>query len=289
MSGALLDPLRDGVVQRALAEALVLALACGPLGVWVLLHRHAYAAESFSHAMLPGLVLAALAGAPLLLGGAGGMLAAAGLVTLASRDRRVGGETAVAVTVTAMFAAGALLALAPDAPPRLQELLFGDLLGASWGDVLTSAGVAAVVLGVLLASHRSLAAAAFDPGSAPALGIRPGRTELLLLALLGLAIVGAVHALGNLLVLALLVGPAAAAQRLATRLAAQLALAAALGMLAGLTGIYASWHLEIAAGAAVALATVAVYVLSGVLPGRVATPGGRRVRRSPVEALTGTR
>ena len=82
----LTDPFAGGLMQRALAEVLILALACGPLGVWVLLYRQSYAAESLSHAMLPGLVIAVLAGAPLLIGAVGGVLAAAVAITLAGRD-----------------------------------------------------------------------------------------------------------------------------------------------------------------------------------------------------------
>src|ERR687895_2758699 len=131
----LTDPFASPIVQRALAELLILSLACGPLGVWVLLYRDAYAAESISHGMLPGLVLAALAGAPLVLGAAGGVLVAAAAIALAARDERLGGDAAVAVVVSALFGLGAILALSPDTPQRLGELLFGDLLGVTGRDV----------------------------------------------------------------------------------------------------------------------------------------------------------
>src|SRR3954464_3286673 len=114
--------LSDPITRRALLQVLVLSLALGPLGVWILLHRQGYAAESISHGMLPGLVIAALAGAPLVLGAAGGVLAAAGLIALAGREERLGGDTGVAVAVSALFGLGALLALAPETPARLNEL-----------------------------------------------------------------------------------------------------------------------------------------------------------------------
>ncbi len=119
----------DPLLRRALLEVVILGLACGPLGVWVLHERRAFAAESLSHAMLPGLVLAALAGAPLLLGAVGGIVLAAVLVAVAARDARVGGDTAVAVVVTALFGLGVVLALRPEVPARLGEILFGDPLG----------------------------------------------------------------------------------------------------------------------------------------------------------------
>ena len=135
--------LADPITRRALLEVVILALALGPLGVWVLLHRQAYAAESMSHGLLPGLVLAALAGVPLILGAAGGALVAAGTIALAARDERVGADLGVAVAVSTLFGLGALLALSPAAPPRLEELLFGDLLGISGADLIAAGGARA--------------------------------------------------------------------------------------------------------------------------------------------------
>ena len=259
MIDALAEPLQEGIVQRALLELLVLAAVCGPLGAWVLLYRQSYAAESIAHAMLPGLVLAALAGLPLILGAAGGVLAAAATLALAAGDERIGADVGVGVTVTTLFGAGALLALLPEAPARLEELLFGDLLGGSSAAVGASAALAGAVLVVLAAAHRSLALVAFDKAAAGALGARPVRVELLLLALLALTVVAAVQALGNLLVVALVIAPAAAAGRLTRRLVPLLAVSALLAAVAGVVGLYASYHLELAGGASVALAALLLF------------------------------
>jgi ABC-type Mn2+/Zn2+ transport system permease subunit len=265
----LTDPFASPIAQRALAELLILALACGPLGVWILLYRNAYAAESIAHGMLPGLVLAALAGAPLLIGAAGGVLLAAAGIALIARDERLGADVGVAVCVSALFGLGGMLALSPAVPPRLQELLFGDLLGVGAGDLAIAGALTACVLGGLLAGHRSLALVGFDRGSAPSLGARPLRWELALLAVLALTTVAAVQGLGNLLLLALLLAPGAAALRLAGRLGAVLALSVALAALAGIAGLIVSYHLQIATGASVALCAVAI-----ALP-VAAAPAGR--------------
>jgi ABC-type Mn2+/Zn2+ transport system permease subunit len=279
-----MELLHSGLLQRALVEVVILGAACGALGVWLLHLRHAYAAESLAHAMLPGLVLASLAGAPLLLGAGGGVAVAALLIALAARDTRVGPEVAVGVTVTTAFGLGAVLALAPSVPARLGELLFGDLLGASTGDLVAAGALAALVAGALALGHRSLCAAVFDPVAAPSLGVRPQRVELALLALLAVATVAAVQGLGNLLVFALLVAPAAAALRVGTSVRSQLALAAAFGAGAGVVGLVASAELDIAAGAAVALAAVALYAVAAIARPTPATRATGR-RRSPVEAL----
>ncbi len=278
-----MEILDSGLLQRALAEIVVLGAACGALGVWLLHLRQAYAAESLAHAMLPGLVLASLAGVPLLAGAGGGVLVVAALIALAARDERVGSEVAVGVTVTTAFGLGAVLALSPDVPVGLDRLLFGDLLGAGTADLVVAGALAAVVAAALAAGHRHLAVAVFDPVAAPSLGVRPARVELGLLALLGVAVVAAVLSLGNLLVFALLVAPAAAALRLARSVRAQLWLAAALGSAAGVLGLLASAELDVAAGGSIALAAVALY--AGAALTRPGAPRGRSARRSPVEAL----
>ena len=267
------EPFSHGIAQRALVEVLVLGAVCGPLGVWVVLYRQSYAAESIAHGMLPGLVLAALVGVPLGLGAAGGLIVAAAAISLAGRERGVGSDAAVAVAITALFGAGALLALAPEVPARLGELLFGDPLGVTATDLLASAALAVAVLAALYALHRPLAAVAFDPQSAPSIGAGPGRTELALLVLLALTTLVAVQALGNLLVVALIVAPAAAALRFASRLPAALGLSVALAIAGGVGGLYVSHYLKLAAGASIALVALAIFVLS--------LPLGRSARRRP--------
>jgi ABC-type Mn2+/Zn2+ transport system permease subunit len=268
----LTDPLSSPIVLRALAEVLILSLACGPLGVWILLYRDAYAAESISHGMLPGLVIAAVAGFPLVFGALAGVLVAAAGIALVARDERLGADVGVAVCVTALFGLGGMLALSPESPPRLQELLFGDLLGVTGGDLAVAGLLAGGVALGLAAGYRSLALVGFDRGSAAALGANPARWQLALLVVLAVTTVAAVQGLGNLLLVALVLAPAAAALNLARRLVAVLALSAGLAALSGTAGLLLSFHLEIAAGASVALCAVALAGLALLVPrgGRLA-------------------
>ena len=154
MLDPLLDPFSQAIAQRALVELVLLGAVCGPLGVWVVLYRQCYTAESVSHSMLPGLVVAASAGIPLGLGAAAGLAVAALLISLASRQHAVSTDSAVAVTVTGLFGLGSLLALSPETPLRVGELLFGDPLGISAGDL---AATAALALAVAARRSRSLA------------------------------------------------------------------------------------------------------------------------------------
>jgi ABC-type Mn2+/Zn2+ transport system permease subunit len=230
--------------------------------VWILLLKRAYAAESLSHAMLPGLVVAALVGIPLTLGAAGGVIAAAAGIALVARDRRAGGDIGVAVVVSGLFGLGGMLALSPKTPPRLSELLFGDLLGLTTGNLIAAAALAVAVLVALAASYRNLAVSGFDRGSAHALKVNAPRTDLALLVLLAITTVAALQGLGNLLLIALIIAPATAALSLTRRLPQALTVSAVLAALAGAAGLYLSYRLEIAAGASVALCAVATSALA---------------------------
>jgi ABC-type Mn2+/Zn2+ transport system permease subunit len=280
----MLAPLQEPFMQRALAEVVLLGLAGGALGCWVVFYGLSYAAESLSHSLFPGLVLAAIAGAPLLLGAAPAIVLAAAAIALAARVAGVSRDAAVAVVVTTMFGLGALLALAPDSPPGVESLLFGDVFGVSDGDLITAA-ILVVLVGVALRLlHGRLLVAGFDRGTARSLGVSAALVDAALLLLLGAGIVVAVQGLGNLLLVAVFVGPAAAARRLSDRMLPMMLLAAGLAAFAGVAGLYLSYYAGTAGGASVALAIVAIYLLS--LPvGRLRA--WRRPIPLPAEATIG--
>jgi ABC-type Mn2+/Zn2+ transport system permease subunit len=288
----LIDPLRSGIDRRALLEVALLGSFCGALGFWIVSERLSYGAESLAHGLLPGLVLAALAGAPLLLGAAAGALVAAALLALAVRDERIGPDAGTAVAVTGLVGLGALLALAPDSPQRLEELLFGDPLGVSDADLMAAALLLGLGGAALVALHRPLGAVAFDPAGAAAAGLRPGALRLVLLALLALAVAIAVQGLGALLVLAVLVAPPMAVRRHAPTAARAMVLGGAVAVLAGIVGIELSFHAGSAAGASVALALCAAAALGTVLPTRprgAARRGASPRSPSPGRAARGWR
>lgn len=275
----MLAPLEEEFMRRAIVEMTLVGLAGGAIGCWVVLYQLSYAAESLSHSIFPGLVVAALTGVPLLLGAAPAIVVAALAIALVSRASGVSRDVAVAVVVTTMFGLGALLALSPQSPPGIETLLFGDILGPSDADIASAAALAALAAVALWLLHGRLLAAGFDRSSARALGLRPAIVDAALLVLLSAAIVVAVQGLGNLLVVAVFVGPAAAARRLTDRIAPMIFLAAAIAAVAGLAGLYLSYYAGTAAGASVALAIVAAYLL--------ALPLGR-LRRWGLPARPGT-
>ena len=247
-------------MQRALIELVLVGLVGGVLGCWIALYELSYSAESLAHSLFPGLVLAALLGVPLVLGGAFGVLAAAAAVAVAARVPGIERDTSVAVVITSLFGLGVLLALAPATPPGLENLLFGDLLGVSRADLVTAAALTGTVLLALAVLHRQLVAVGFDRTTARALGGRPLFTDLSLLALIATATLIAVRGLGNLLVVAVLVAPAATSRLLTRRLVPMMVLAAAFAIACGIGGLYLSYYASTAGGASVAGLLVLVYM-----------------------------
>jgi len=260
----LLAPWQEAIDRQALLELALLGVAGGALGCWILFYDLSYGAESLAHALLPGLVLAALTGVPLVVGGALGLLVAATAIGTAARVPAIGRDTAVAVVVTALLGLGALMALAPATPAGLSTLLFGDVLGIGTADLVVAGVLAVVVLLALHLFHGRLLAVAFDRGNARALGARPAVADLAVLLLLCAALLVSVRALGNLLVVALLIGPAVTARLLTHRMAPMMAVAAAVAVGAAAGGLYLSYYAGTAAGASIAAALVAVYALASL-------------------------
>ncbi len=280
---ALVQPWSETFMQLALAELVLLGIVGGVVGCWIVHYELSYSAESLAHALFPGLVAAALLGLPLLLGGAAGVAGAAAAVALVRRVPTLGPDTAVAAVITSLFGLGVLLALAQATPPGLDALLFGDLLGVTRGDVLASALLAVAAGAALVALHRPLLVVGFDRTTARAFGARPLLVDLALLAVVSLAIVIGVRALGNLLVLALLVGPAATARLFVKRMSRLMTLAVALAVAASVGGLYLSYYASIAAGASVAVVMVALYLVALAVRGAASKGAAPLPSRQPIE------
>jgi ABC-type Mn2+/Zn2+ transport system permease subunit len=260
----LADPWTGEIMRRAFAEIVLLGIAGGAIGCWIVLNELSYGAESLPHAMFPGLVIAALASVPLLVGGGLGLIAAAIAIAVAARTPLIGRDSAIAVVVTALFGLGVLLALSPSAPQSIQSLLFGDILGLSGRDLIAAGALTVLVVVVLRLLHTRLLVTSFDRTSARSIGVAPLPMDVALLVLLAASILIAVQALGNLLVVALLIAPAAAARLLAKRLLPMMVTAVGLAIAGGVAGLYVSYHLRTAAGASIALALVATYLLAAL-------------------------
>ncbi|MBJ7354976.1 MAG: metal ABC transporter permease [Thermoleophilaceae bacterium] len=253
IAATVLAPLGGDFGLLSALELVIVGGACGAVGVWVLHFGRAILAESFTHALLPGLVLAAIVGAGLLLGAVVGVIAAYGLLLLAARAPKTSSGTATSVSVTLLVALGALLASSGNGIASFESLLFGNPLAASSGDVLIASALAVGIAVALTALGGQFAALAFDARSAPTLGVNAGMVSAAALALLAVSVSVAANVAGSLLALALVTGPAFGASAVTHRLRSSLALATAAGSLSGVVGLYLSYYADWPASASIAL------------------------------------
>lgn len=257
MLASFLAPISGDFGALAAVELMLVGGACGAVGVWVLHFAQSILAESFTHALLPGLVLAAIVGAGLVLGALVGVLAAYALLLLATRAPKTSSASANSVAVTSLVAVGALLAAGGSGVANFESLLFGDPLAASGRDIAVAASLAIVIALSLAALNGQFAALAFDPRAAATLGVDAARVSAAALALLALAVSVSANVAGSLLALALVTGPAFGAAAVTDRLRSALAISALVGALSGLAGLYVSYYADWPASASIALAVCA--------------------------------
>jgi ABC-type Mn2+/Zn2+ transport system permease subunit len=268
---SILAPLSGDFGLMSALELAIVGGACGAVGIWVLHFGRAILAESFTHALLPGLVLAAILGAGLLVGAVVGVIAAYALILVAARAPKTSSATATSVSVTLLVAVGALMASSGNGVASFESLLFGDPLAASTNDVVVVAALAVGVAIALTALGGQFAALAFDVRSAPTLGLNVGVVSAAALALLALSVSVAANVAGSLLALALVTGPAFGASAVTHRLRSSIALAVAAGSVSGIAGLYLSYYADLPASASIALVICA-------WAGLAASYGGLRTR-----------
>jgi ABC-type Mn2+/Zn2+ transport system permease subunit len=252
--GVLLDPFRYGFMQTGLLAAVLVGVTCATLGVYVVLRRMAFIGDALAHTVLPGLVVAYLRGWNLF-GGAivAGLLTALGIGWLSQREE-VREDTAIGILFTGMFALGILLMSTARSFRDLSHILFGNILGVTTADLWVIGVVAGVVVAALLLFHKELELTSFDPTHAQVIGLQADRLRYGLLALLALAVVAGIQAVGVVLTSALLVTPAATAALLTNRLPRMMGVATLIAVGSAVAGLYASYYFQVSSGAAIVLA-----------------------------------
>ena len=256
-----LDLLDLPFLRDALLELVLLAVAGGVLGAWIVLRRLAFFTHAVGSATFPGLVAADASGVSPTLAGLAVGLGYAGGVERAGRAGREPG-TATALLLVAALAAGVILASDVfESGAAVDRLLFGTILGLDTVDLALSAAAAALAAAGTLALGRTWTAVAFDPDGAAALGVPAGLADFLLLALVSVAAVAAIPAVGALLVTAIYVLPAASARLLTGSVSGLIALALALALAEGVVGLYLAYWLDVPPGPPVAVLGATTYAL----------------------------
>ena len=259
----LLAPLGYDFFVRALIASALVGVACAIVGSFVVLKGMSFIGDAVSHAAFPGIVIAYLIGAPVILGGAVAAIGTALGIGAITRRSGLRSDAIIGVLFAGMFALGvAIFSSIPNYVGDLFHFLFGDVLGISVGDLLA---LTLLVFGLLLILRflwKELLFSTFDPLGAGAAGLPVRRLDDLLLILIAVTIVISLQAVGIVLVVAMITTPAATAQLLVKRFTAMIQVAALIGVTAAVVGLYLSYSLDIASGAAIVLLETLIFLLA---------------------------
>lgn len=259
----LLAPLSYDFFVRALIASALVGVACAIVGSFVVLKGMSFIGDAVSHAAFPGVVIAYLVGAPIILGGAIAAVGTALGIGAIARRSGLRADAIIGVLFAGMFALGvAIFSSIPSYVGDLFHFLFGDVLGISVGDL---GALTLLVLGLLLVLRllwKELLFSTFDPLGAGAAGLPVRRLDDLLLILIAITIVISLQAVGIVLVVAMITTPAATAQLLVKRFTAMIQVAALIGVSAAIIGLYLSYSLDIASGAAIVILETTLFLIA---------------------------
>jgi manganese/iron transport system permease protein len=254
---------------------------CPILGAYVVVRGLGFMGDGLAHGVLPGLVLAVIIGGIVGIGAnvsgiqfLGALPAALAMALLSGYlIRRVGlsEDTSVGILFAGMFALGlVMLTAARNLPVKLEDVLLGNVLGVSQGEMLVTLGLAAAVLLVVYFLHKELVFTTFDPIGASVIGVPTEKLEYVLLCLLAVVVVLALPAVGIVLVISMLITPAAAASLLVRNFPAAIAVGAMIGVASAIAGLYISFHFNLPSGPLMALVATGFFVLAVVYRGQIA-------------------
>jgi manganese/iron transport system permease protein len=261
--GALGDPLAYPFFGRALAASVVVGLVCAVVGSYLVLRGLAFMGDAISHSAFPGVVAAYMLHGPFYLGAAIAAVATSLSIGWVTRRGGLRGDTAIGVLFAGMFALGIFLfSLIPNYVGDLFGFLFGEVLGIGVGDLIALSLLAVAVLATVALLWKELLYSTFDPLGAKAAGLPVERLEYVFLALIALTIVVSLQAVGIILVVAMLVTPAATAQLLSRSFGRLVIVAVAIGVASPIIGLYVSYWLNAASGATIVLVETGVFVIA---------------------------
>lgn len=259
----LTNPLTYAFMQRGLLAALMVGVLCAVIGCYVVLRSMAFLGDAMAHAVLPGIAIAYLLSANLTVGALIAAIVVALGISLLTRQGAVKEDTAIGILFTAALALGvALISSIRTYAVDLSHILFGNVLGVSKGDLWLTAGVGLLVFTVMALSYRPFLLISFDPVLAATLRLRVEFFRTLLLVLLALTIVVSIQTVGVGLAAAMLVTPGATAYLLTRRLPSMMVLSGLIGAVSSVIGLYASYYLNVASGAAVVLTATLFFLLA---------------------------
>ena len=258
----LIDPFLFPFMQRALAATLIVGVLCAVVGAFVVWKGLSFVGDALAHASFAGVAIAFVAGQSIYLGAAIAAVVTSLTITFLSRTARISSDTAIGVLFAFAFSLGiVVISRVQNYTVDLFAYLFGNVLGVGTDDLLLISGAGGLVLLVIFLVYKELFFVAFDPVMAEASGLPVGLLQYLLLAMIGVTVVVAMRAVGIVLVVAMLVTPAATASLLTRRFHRIMLLGALLSALASVLGLYLSFYGNVASGGAIVLVSTTIFLL----------------------------
>ncbi|HYO42603.1 MAG TPA: metal ABC transporter permease [Candidatus Limnocylindrales bacterium] len=281
----LLAPLGDAFFIRALIALALVGVVCAVVGTYVVLRGVAFIGDAIAHAGFPGVVVAYMLNIPFYIGAAVAAVATALAIGFVTKRAGIRQDTAIGVLFAGTFALGVFLYSTIEGyVADLFSFLFGYVLGISTMDLVALVILGGGVLVTVALQWKELLYATFDPLGAAASGIKVDRLEYLFLVLVAITIVVSLQAVGIILVVAMLITPAATAQLLTVRFTRLMLLAGVVGIVSAIVGLYLSYWLDVASGATIVLVQTGAFLVALVLGPR--GPIARR-RHAPAVLLEG--
>ena len=264
----ILGPFQYGFMVRALIVSVLVGVMCPILGAYVITRGRAFMGDALAHSVLPGMVVAFLLGISPFFAAVPAGIVIALLMGTVSRRTGISEDTSIGIVFAGMFALGlVMLSRATSVNVNIEDLLLGQVLGVTQTDVYVSVALTALVLAGLYAFHRQLVYTTFDEVGASVVGIKTNLIEYVLLALLALVIVIGIQAAGIVLVMAMLITPAATGYLLARRFIGVMIIGALVGAASAIVGLYLSFHADLPSGPSMALLATLMFTIAAVFKG----------------------
>ena len=267
---ALAGPFQYSFMVRALIVAAIVGVMCPVAGVYVVTRGLGFMSDGLAHSVLPGIVAAAILGtaaASVFTGGIPMAIIMALLSGYLIKRAGVGEDASVGILFAALFATGVIMISVAvsqgiSVQVRLEDLLLGNVLGVSSVEMYITLGVAGAVMLTLYGLHKELVFSNFDPTGASVVGLPTEKLEYLLLTLLAMVVVIALQAVGVILVISMLITPAAAALQITRSFSGAMLAAALIGVASGVAGLYLSYHFNLPSGPVMAMVAFSFFILS---------------------------
>ena len=273
------EPWTFEFMRRAVIASALVSVTAAVIGSFVILKGMAFIGDALPHASFGGVAVAFVLGENLYVGGGIAAIITALLIGFIGRRGIVKYDTAIGILFVAAFALGiAIVSKQDNYTADLFSFVFGNVLAVSWSDVWLTAIISVIVLTLVLGFYKELLFTAYDPTMAAAAGLPVASLQYGLLALLALTTVIALQTVGVVLVVALLVTPAATAQLMTRSLPAMMMLGAAIGAAASVVGLYIAWYWDISASASIVLTATGLFLAAFLFGPSGAAWGIRRIR-----------